>query len=313
MMKSKSKKFLSNKLVILFAIFFVFSIVTVVAGMADYKYSKTNFYKYKYKGNRGISRNIVFTDKDDVNHFFIFKKGLLVGYYKKSPPEPPEPSFPSEGLVAYYKFDEQDTSGSGIIIDSSGNGNDGINNGANNITGKLGTAYEFDGNNDYIDLGDGDLNIIGAISISMWIKGTGSESYMLFARDGTTATTIQFRLDLVNSKPRFAICTNNICHRATGKTNINDGTWHHIIGIWDGTTNSNGIKIYIENSNENNATFSGIQSTTNSNTCIATRNENSEGDFCYDGSIDEVGIWNRALSEEEIEVLYNDGDGLSYD
>ena len=74
-------------------------------------------------------------------------------------------------LVSYYKLDEQDTSGAGTIIDSLQN-NDGVNNGADNTTGQILTAYNFVKTNpDFINISDSaSLDITGSMTVNAWVN-----------------------------------------------------------------------------------------------------------------------------------------------
>ena len=108
--------------------------------------------------------------------------------------------------VSYYYLD-------GNVNDALGV-NNGTNNGATSTTGYVGGAYSFDGSN-YISIGS--QNIIGEISLSTWIKGSDAGFSNLIAKDDTTASGIQYRMDISSGYPRFAICTSTVCYRATGK------------------------------------------------------------------------------------------------
>ena len=75
----------------------------------------------------------------------------------------------SAELIGYWSFDE----GSGEIArDGSGNGNDGtLENGTEWTAGKFGDAVQFDGTDDYVNVGNADnLSITGDFTFSMWVK-----------------------------------------------------------------------------------------------------------------------------------------------
>ena len=88
-------------------------------------------------------------------------------------------------LIGYWKFNE----GSGTTVeDSSGNGNDGtINGDATWTTGKNGGGLDFDGLDDYVDVGDIDLT--DAFTIAAWIKISSMGKNMIV---GKSYSTYQF-------------------------------------------------------------------------------------------------------------------------
>ena len=76
----------------------------------------------------------------------------------------------NEGLVAYYPFN-------GNANDESGNGNHGSVHGATLTVDRCGMpdrAYRFNGS-DYIDLGNGTVNVAGDLTLSLWVKVDGSQ------------------------------------------------------------------------------------------------------------------------------------------
>ncbi|MCW3136373.1 MAG: carboxypeptidase regulatory-like domain-containing protein [Canidatus Methanoxibalbensis ujae] len=211
-------------------------------------------------------------------------------------------------LVAYYKLDE----GSGTTAyDSSENGNDGtIYGGATWVDGKIGKALSFDGSNDYVDLPD---NIITAPSLRSngstliaWVKVEPS----LTGRKGIVGTAActsgwsVFGLDYYNGKARLETYDSGADHyqRVESTTNINDGKWHHIAGTYDPSDKK--MRIYVDGVLEGTSSeISRAGWSTGSNYNYIGKNPIS-GDYFFNGTIDEVKIYNRALSAEEILADY---------
>ena len=92
--------------------------------------------------------------------------------------------------------------------------------------------------------------------------------------------------------------------------NLDDGNWHHVIATYDGNVS----KIYVDGSISAYRTI-GAQVVGNTVSLTVGKLINGDGnDYGYfDGLIDEVGLWNRALTAEEVTKLYNDGKGLPYE
>jgi hypothetical protein len=202
-----------------------------------------------------------------------------------------------QGLVAYYPFD-------GNTSDLNLNVNNGTNNGASyNSSGKVGGGYSFDGITSNILLPFSFTNGSGntIYTMSAWIKTSNINGRIL------TSCSNSF------TDSRGIVSANS----------VTNNVWHHIIAIRNGTN----MYLYIDgNLNGSVATssgFSGVILAVDGTGKIDWRsfNVNSQttslvGKFAYDalifnGSIDEVSIWNRALNSSDVLDLYNGGNGLS--
>lgn len=207
------------------------------------------------------------------------------------------------GLIAYYKQDEQDTTGSGAIEDSVGS-NDATNNGSSNTTGKIKNGYEFDSSNDDYIRTDSAIQSLGNFTISLWFNSStfSSEKY-IYSAGYNNANSFLFFANSVGNYNYIFLGTGVDDIAPVSSTNI----WHNLIMTRSGTT----LKTYIDNSE--------IDSSTVSDTAIASfRHEwgwsvtRAKAGAGFDGVIDEVGIWNRSLNTTEINQLWNSGDGLPY-
>ncbi len=203
-----------------------------------------------------------------------------------------------DDLISYWKLDES----SGNAIDSVGS-NDGIVTGAiQGESGKINTAYNFSGGNDYITIGQTDLDITDKnISISAWIKvDSTSANGMIVARDGAGGSNIQYRLWLNNGIPQFDVGS---LGAAIADGAITADTWTLITGTSDGST----VKLYI-NSVLQADTDVAVYEDAGTDTWIGKR----VNGFNFDGVMDEVAIWSKGLSQAEVTELYNSDSGSSY-
>jgi len=220
----------------------------------------------------------------------------------------------NEGLVGYWSFNE----GNGdTAYDYSGNGNHGIINGASWTTGISGGALEFDGVDDYVYVGDQDtLENTDQLTISLWSKfysfgppGScgpncmpliskwyglyvpGTDSYLLRQQDGEIV---------------FAACDSDNINALHCADSMNTEQWYHIAIVF----NVGLVYIFVDG---------GVPICTDtlvnpSVTSIANSTEpfkigdwfhtHSSNYMTFHGIMDEVRIYNRALSEAEIESLY---------
>ena len=212
----------------------------------------------------------------------------------------PEDTF-TRGLVAYYSFDE----GTGnIAYDISGNGNNGTIYGAKWTKGKYGSALQFDGVDDYVDLGnDESFNITDELTIEAWVnRGTITGTTMRYiVGKGTNYINEPYILeyDPANGYLRFGIYDGTNYYEVV--TGLVKGQWVHLVGVFDGTS----VKLYVNGIKKAELSFS--QTTIDIQEHSVTIGGCDGGGRYFVGLIDEVRIYNRALSPEEIRYHYNRG------
>ena len=215
------------------------------------------------------------------------------------------------GLKVYYNENEQDTSGSGNIIDSL-NVNNATNDGASNSSGKLGTAYDFDGTNDYL-YSASNIGITGSQdrTISFWFKTSETARVDMGAVSlGVGATHAQFGITFVSNTDTVKIATSSGNKIWNLPGSWNDDTWKHFILTLEGTTTGD-MEAYMNNVT---LTQNGVSDTlVETGASIVTVGKlNYVAASWFVGNIDEVSIWNRSISQEERNQLWNDGDGITF-
>ena len=216
-------------------------------------------------------------------------------------------------LAGYWPLDED--SGD-TAVDYSGNNNDGtINDGGDStVPGAIGplsqSAYQFDGSNDYVDIGDKpSLNISGSQTISVWVHLNAvqdSEWNIVAGKAESGNEQADIRTDNNNGSLIFLVRDSGGNYH-TADTNINTtGQWIHVVGVFD--SSSQEIRIYSDGSlksttnigdsslNQNNSPFQ-----------IGARAYDSGSESYFAGSISEVRIYNHALTQQEVHYLYQVG------
>jgi len=165
--------------------------------------------------------------------------------------------------------------------------------------GKSGTAMRFDGINDYVDLGtDSRLNQSNNIfSISAWVKTGDSENWQWIYQFGQHSDHKDRSL-VINAGSKATLYTYS--GDAVGTTTVTDNEWHHLVGTSDGTT----TRIYVDGVLEKSATPT-FSSFTYSGARIGINNPG--GYYPFNGSIDEVAVYNTALSATDVSQMYNEG------
>ncbi|MBC8471557.1 MAG: DUF5050 domain-containing protein [Planctomycetes bacterium] len=200
-----------------------------------------------------------------------------------------------EGLVGWWKFDETSQKDA---EDSSGFGNDGrLYNmlGDEWTPGNIGGCLRFDGDNDYVDCGDDEsLNITDEITLSAWVW---HEAFMIgqIERYITVRPEIAVIRKESDERLHFYINTDgSFRHLRVGGV-LTEGYWYHVAGTWDGITQ----RLYLDGVEIDNQTPGGVLWGTFSGVHI------SSGGESLNGLLDDVRIYNRALSAGEIASLAN--------
>ncbi len=205
-----------------------------------------------------------------------------------------------DGLVAYYPFN-------GDAKDESGNGNDGTVNGATLTEDRFGnkeSAYNFNGMGNKIVVQDVPLLNFGKteLSIAVWIKTTQTGIWKrILTKRARINTENWYSLAVWNGKARFEIYAQG---QLDSTSDVNDGRWHLLVITRNSSNNK--FSMYIDGNLEVTMTDEGR----NLNSSIDTPLEigiwaNESYDETFNGFIDDIRIYNRALSESEIQQLYN--------
>ena len=186
---------------------------------------------------------------------------------------------------------------------------------AHTTAGKINTALNFDGTDDYIDTGDAfQLTFRGSFSISYWLKpddGHPSPTETILAADNTIGDNIGADL-LTNGGIRFRFTSNGITAFADTLIAFNDGAvadFHHIVLTAEADTI---LRTYFDTVAGGTVDASGLtfaDFTSATNIFIGAYNADGSASGFFAGDIDNVMIFNRALSPEEIQRLYNSGHG----
>ena len=92
-------------------------------------------------------------------------------------------------------------------------------------------------------------------------------------------------------------------NRAQSDEELNDGFWHHVVGVYDGSLASDNIKLYVDGELQS-VTYNHTDNILDIPAQLSVGCNNGETGDCFSGDIDEVRIYNRALTPAEIEYLY---------
>lgn len=217
----------------------------------------------------------------------------------------------NNGLVAYWKMDEN--SGTSIIDSSGSSYTANFGTGTSSPSwsaGKFGIGTSFNGSTNYISIGSTDtLNFTSSFTLSAWVKTSqtvSSGNYPAiagkgFLQSGTNGYGLFINGDDSN-KVTFQARNNNTISTALG-ISISDNKWHHVVGVRNHETNTSYIYVDGQLINSNTTALSAGYSSSR-NFGIGMRN-GSNWSFPFNGMIDEVRVYDRALNNNEIQNLYN--------
>ena len=166
-------------------------------------------------------------------------------------------------------------------------------------------SVAFDGSNDYINIPDDpSLTIAGDLSISAWVyrdsTDTGYLPILVKRSSSANATTYQFYVDFITGGGLLRFYNGTIAASPSGGTSIPTNQWVHVaITVESGVTN--GTKWYVNGTAESSTNTFTIDK---SNTAPATIGRlGSTGNYYAKGKIDEVSIFNSALSASDVAAL----------
>lgn len=228
----------------------------------------------------------------------------------------PLPAGLLRGLVLHLSFNDPDR-----IRDLSGNGHDATAHGAKYTKDAKvgGGAFQFGGQRDHVQMGS-PVRADPPLSVAFWLKPgkLGHVNQYLICNGGFTAPAEGFFVLLLPNQDHGAAVQRQGMGLQFGvqsrKNNFGGnikswplslGTWHHIVCTWDGSATVNSLKIYL---NGSRFQASGTQGSVN----MDSRPQNlrigmpssTAARYPFTGAIDEVMIYNRALSSTEARQLY---------
>ena len=213
----------------------------------------------------------------------------------------------SDGLVGYWKMDDDVSGDSQTIIDYSGNGNDGITDDGLSEdgmdctgTGKYNHSCDFDGSDDYISVSDTDvLDTMTEITLSAWIyldSVPSLDDYTIFSKH---ADPYFYTLDVKTSQLLECQLSGLTPNNVTSNSTIPLNTWTHVVCTYDGSF----MKLYIDGELDKTLNNPGPMDVAGTGDLYIGDNQQNSP-LVFDGDIDEVRIYNRTLSSHEVESLY---------
>jgi hypothetical protein len=206
--------------------------------------------------------------------------------------------------IAHWAFDE----GSGVVAHNSAGTGDGTISGATWAAGKIGNALRFDGVNDYVNCGhNAALGGMNAITVSAWINAdtwkTGQGARVI-SKMGSAA--FSYDMSIYDNGSRTTATSfygqNGAITTFTTTPNFALNQWYFLTATDTGSVQKlyvNGILMNTQNTN------TGAIFGNDSDIWIGEITNNYVSSTAFDGIIDDVRIYNYALSAEDVGKLYN--------
>jgi len=209
--------------------------------------------------------------------------------------DPPPPCAPeATGLVDWWAAEDN-------TIDNMGNNNGTLVGGATYANGEVGQAFLFDGSSGYVSISDSpSLDVATTnITIELWLKvnqTTPNSDWRGIVSKGN----LSWQLEGIQGSGAVAFTINPTDPGLYGTRNINDGLWHHVAGVYDGSH----LYIYVDGSlDTSTATTATFVAQTNDPLLLGA-NPHAPQPYYFNGLVDEVSIYNRALSAQQIQTIY---------
>ena len=213
-----------------------------------------------------------------------------------------------DNLVSYYSADD-------TANDAKGTNNGTLVNGATYVAGKINGGFSFDGVNDYASFANNSWNYTGDFSLSFWMKPANTGFGYVIENFNYNGNFYGWMVASVGNIIRFEPYVGTGAggqYLSTDAYSVNTGVWNHVAISRVGST---GTKIYINNvlrASDSNTANPVYHPTRNYSRFGAETLDGGANYYHYNGSLDEVGVWNKALTAAEVAELYNAGAGKQY-
>jgi len=209
----------------------------------------------------------------------------------------------NDDIVGYWKFDENTGS---VAIDAVYGAE--INLAASDrwtSSGKINAGYSNNGAGDPNPFDNPNVAFGGSGTVALWFYDTKGDSNERFALLGSNQTgSTSDRLWMFRGTDGQLGVRLGTSSRVGGIFNHDADTWYHFALTWSGTD----YVVYVNANVEASGTFSGGVGTLDQFFFGGATDDNN----MWDGHLDELGLWSRSLSAEEIEELYNNNAGMQY-
>lgn len=201
--------------------------------------------------------------------------------------------------IAAYPFDENTGT---VAADAVGDHDATLVGGASWTEGKSGSALAVNGSGQYADTGASLVNTEGSYSAAAWVKfnaiGDGFQTVVSQDGDNTSAFFLQY------SGADHRLAFSFVGTRALAPTAPEANRWYHVVGVRDAVSGT--LKLYVDG--QLAATKSVCLGDASTGHTVIGRGKYGGGPVDYlDGAVDQVHVYDRALSDADVSALYSSG------
>lgn len=213
-----------------------------------------------------------------------------------------------------YSMDEDPSGSSPQLTDRTGNGNDGTSNGSMTsgdvVAGQLGSALDFDGSDDYINLNSDIVAGLTAMTFSCWVNLDSLSAINMLLGAYDTQSQPQddgIQIYILSSTGRIAAILRSEGSSPDSSTNDGSGvsatTWAKVAVVWDGSD----IRRYLNGTQTGTVDSTSISAIGASgyDTYLGSQDGAGTASLFLNGRIDEVRLYGRGLSADDDTTLYN--------
>jgi hypothetical protein len=211
----------------------------------------------------------------------------------------PDISITDPNLIGWWKLDE----GSGVMaLDSSGNGNNGtLMRNPKWVTGHDGDALEFNGAGTYVDCGNAEVLNVDVFSVSFWcnIPITQTWNHMVSkGQHGASGSpgSVNWGVMMYESQETILFETFNDTTWTGISADTTLGEWHHVVATFDGDM----MQLYHDGELAASTTGAGVLLDPGRPLLIGARSDDGTAGGFFTGSIDDVRIYNKVLTQAEV-------------
>src|SRR3989344_2425660 len=166
----------------------------------------------------------------------------------------------------------------------------------------------YGGDGDYISMSSSSLAITGSMSVSLWIKPTDTIDYqgLFFRGDLANSLSYVFAITDQGANDNYGYYNTNSNWKVFTDFIVDYGSWQHVVWTYDGTN----MIVYKNNvASASQAATAPVSNLSHTNYVSATWAPPNT--FWVQGTVDEVAVWNKALTAAEVSSLYNSGSGMN--
>lgn len=247
-----------------------------------------------------VSLTILDTDSGLVIRSGTLQSGThLLPSANVTPPTPPGPFEPPQlGLneLAWWGLDEKDGA---VAYDYMINRDGMIYGKPMRIEGVIGNALRFDGMDDYVRIDDTTITSY-PFSVSLWLRTESTSRQSVFIMQPIKAMDAEYAIYIDNKGNVEQVAKNKAIESLTG-SKVNDGKWHHVVAVF---YSSETMTLYVDNPEKpEERVLSKVIFFKPDIISFGTSNNK----LYFKGELDDIRLYDRALSSDDVKTLYSSG------